>query len=326
MGNEGAHRTPILLPFGNRNTPAEPHRAVPCAAKPDLLRLAPPYQPGIPRHACRAFPGLPHLPSLRRRTPPDLAYQACQSLPSQTVPCPPFLASLPRPRSRQNSPSQPRLACRASPYRARPPLPATPVRPRLSLPADPCLPDHACQTLRFLDRSWPRHSVPANPAVQRHPFHACRSTPANRACPSAPSDACSALHARPSHPLVTSPAMPSENVPTRPCLPCLALARPHLASRALPRSASPTSPNQQRQASASTLDHALPARTGLARPCLRSHACRARPVQISPSPSKPCLPCLAQSHRIAHHRAAPRLPCPSRSRRAAPNQACLSLR
>ena len=84
--------------------------------------------------------------------------------------------------------------------------------------------------------------------------------------------------------------MPSETVPTRPCQPCLALARPHLASRALPRSASPTSPNQQHQASASTLDHALPARTGLARPCLRSHACRARPVQISPSPSKPCLP------------------------------------
>jgi hypothetical protein len=75
----------------------------------------------------------------------------------------------------------------------------------------------------------------------------------------------------------------------KPCLPFLALARPRLARRALPRSASPTSPNQQRQASASTGAHALPARPDLAMPsmpCLPIHALPAwpfRPVRAMPA-------------------------------------------
>ena len=214
----GPIRAPILLPFGNRNTPAEPHRAVPCAAKPDLLRLA--FHVAL----CRAAPSRPirslpcrTKPRLRRRTPPGLAYQACHSLPSQTVPCLPFLASLPRPRSRQISPSQPRLACRTSPYRARPPLPATPVRPRL-----PCLPIPAFLTMPAKPCGSSIAPGLVTPCLPTPPFNATRSTPANRACPSAPSDACSALHSRPSHALVTSPAMPP-----RPC--------PRgVASRALP--------------------------------------------------------------------------------------------
>ena len=249
----GPIRAPILLPFGNRNTPAEPQRAVPWAAKPG---------------------------------------HACDDVQRQTLPTRPAVPYLPhQPVSRQISPSQPCLPCRASPYRARPPLLATPVQATPSLPADPCLPDHACRSLQFLDRSWPRHSVPANPAVQRHPFHACQSQPdpatpclTCRSWPSAPSDAC---HTGPDPATTALPAMPPWRRPTRPCLPCLALARPLLAGRALPRSASPTSPNQQSQASASTGGHALP------RPCLRSHAChacQARPDQLSPSPSKPCLP------------------------------------
>jgi hypothetical protein len=90
-----------------------------------------------------------------------------------------------------------------------------------------------------------------------------------------------------------------------PATPCLSLARPRLARHALPRSASPTSPNQQRQASSSTGAHALPASPGLA------------------VPSKPCLPRHFQPDRIAHHRATPRLHCLSRSFRATPCLPCL---
>ncbi len=175
------------------------HLATATRQQSRILRcLAPPSQAccAWPFHAalCQAAPSLPIL-----------------ALPHQATPATTYTA-------RPCLPGLPRLTCLTSPYRARPPLPATPVRPRLSLPADPCLPDHACQTLRFLDRSWPRHAVPANPAVRRHPFHACQSEPVlqHLAMPAAPS--------------TPDPAMPS-----LPLLPCRARTCPRgLACRALP--------------------------------------------------------------------------------------------
>ncbi len=88
----GPIRAPILLLFGNRNTPAEPHRAVPCAAKPGLLRLALPCRAlpsraepadpclAAPSHACddvhrQALPTRPATPY------PARPCHACLSLP-----------------------------------------------------------------------------------------------------------------------------------------------------------------------------------------------------------------------------------------------------
>lgn len=101
-------------------------------------------------------------------------------------------------------------------------------------------------------------------------------------------------------------ASPSHRCLTCRAIPCLSLARPRLASRALPRSVSPTSPNQQRQASASTGVHALPARTGLAVPFKAMPATPSRlgrsdltgpclPVQPLAVPDTPSAPCL-QGH------------------------------
>jgi hypothetical protein len=190
----GPIRAPILLPFGNRNTPAEPHRAVPCAAKPG--------------HACQTSP---------RLAVPSASGHACHVIHRQT-------------------------------------LPTRPAVPRLS------------------GHTGPRHACHANPDPSK-PRHACH--------------ACHAPH----------------SVPTRRCLPRLSLARPRLACRALPRSASPTSPNQQRRARASTRDHALPAmffqagscRTSPAMPstllpCQSSHACRSCPDLAKPCLAPPATP------------------------------------
>lgn len=103
-----------------------------------------------------------------------------------------------------------------------------------------------------------------------------------------PADPVPAIAASP-HPCPRQPqrASPSHRCLTCRAIPCLLLARPRLASRALPRSVSPTSPNQQRQASASTGGHALPAITGLAVP---SKAMPATPSHFNPDQSSPCLP------------------------------------
>jgi hypothetical protein len=79
----GPIRTPILLPFGNRNTPAEPHRAVPWAVKPGLRCLST-IVPCLAYQACGAFPGLSRLaePALPQQTLPS---QACRVSPHQTL-------------------------------------------------------------------------------------------------------------------------------------------------------------------------------------------------------------------------------------------------
>jgi hypothetical protein len=164
--------------------------------------------------------------------------------------------------------------------------------------------------------------VPANPRRQRHPSHtchpglshrcvtsrACRSTPAHTLTASPAMPPCRAHQALPAVPdqVLNSwpcytfrplPSAPSHTCQAEPCpvspqqampaTPCLSLARPRLARHALPRSASPTSPNQQRQASASTGAHALPARPDLAVP---SEAMPATPSHFNPDQSSPCLP------------------------------------
>jgi hypothetical protein len=144
--------------------------------------------------------------------------------------------------------------------------------------------------------------VPANPAVQRHVVPRLPI----RACPSAPSHACSTLpHQTQSCPRYLACHAPRE-VPTRPCQPCLALARPHLASRALPRSASPISPSQ---------------------PCLTFHAwphlaCQGWPGQAVPT--KPCLPCPAISILTSGRLACRAFPSRTGSRIIVPGHACIA--
>jgi hypothetical protein len=173
----GPIRTPILLPFGNRNTQAEPHRAVSCANKPGLLRLAPPCSPGLSRRACddvhrQAFLASPAVPRQTFRARSRLASHAC---PGHAFPCLPFrsllrppswpcLPSDAVPRSLLTSPlracqprrSTPRRATPASPVLALPPLalPAEPVLPRLVMPAAPChtRPSHAPVTSPAMPR------------------------------------------------------------------------------------------------------------------------------------------------------------------------------
>lgn len=147
-----------------------------------------------------------------------------------------------------------------------PPSQATPARPRQ---ASLCRPHQATPATPYTSR----------PCLPGQPFRAFRvipdhAMPANHANPD-PSKRCHACHA----------CHAPRSVPTRRCLPRLSLARPRLACRALPRSASPTSPNQQRRARASTRDHALPAMPFQAGPS-RASSCHARPA--NPCESGPC--------------------------------------
>jgi hypothetical protein len=208
----GPIRTPILLPFGNRNTQPEPHRAVPCANKRGQQRHARSIlDRSLP---CLPCPFMPRFAELRR---------ACDDVHRQA-----FLASPAVPY-----PSRPCHACRAAPDVPRQISPCQPrlSRPRLSLPAIPfsaepsflAMPAVRCRASIAPDLATPFLPTPPFNAT---PYHACR------ACPSAPSDACSTLpHQTQPCPCYLACHAPPE-VPTRPCPPCLALARPHLASRA----------------------------------------------------------------------------------------------
>jgi hypothetical protein len=105
----GPIRTPILLPFGNRNTPAEPHRAVPCANKRGQPRHARPiHDRSVP---CLPCPFMPRFAEPRR---------ACDDVHRQT-----FLASPAVPLPIQTVPCLPCLTRRSAPDLA---LPATPVQ------------------------------------------------------------------------------------------------------------------------------------------------------------------------------------------------------
>jgi hypothetical protein len=70
----GPIRTPILLRFGNCNTPAEPQRAVPWAVKPGHACCA---KPRLGNRASLAMPAVPQqiLPNQSRRAwPPSPEY------------------------------------------------------------------------------------------------------------------------------------------------------------------------------------------------------------------------------------------------------------
>jgi len=194
----GPIQAPILLPFGNRNTQAEPHRAVPCANKR-----------GQQRHARsildRSLPCLP-CPSIPRFAEPR---RACDDVHRQA-----FLASPAVPH--QTFRARSRLASHAFP--GLPHLPSLPClcgsrlsRPRLSLPA---IPFSAEPSFLAMPAVRCRASIAPDLATPCLPI---------RTCPSAPSHACSTL------PHQTQPC---------PCyLACHAPARPYppgLASRALP--------------------------------------------------------------------------------------------
>jgi hypothetical protein len=192
---------------------AWPFHAALCRAAPSRPILALPHQatPATPDQSTPA----PAVPCLRRRTPPDLAYQACHSLPSQTMPCLPFLAYLTRPCSRQISPSQPRLSVHT--------LPCLPIPAFLTMPAKPCGSSIAPGL--------------ATPCLPTPPFDATRSTPANRAQPD-PAVYCHACQSEPVLQHLAMPAAPSTPDPAMPSLPLLPYrARPcprGLARRALP--------------------------------------------------------------------------------------------
>ncbi len=249
-----------------------------CLAPPSQTCCAWPFHVA-PCRACRSLP-CRTKPRLRRRTPPDLAYQACLSLP----PSPDHVHA----RSRLAS-----LALLAVPARIAPGLPC---QPRLSRPRVPCLPIPAFLTMPAKpcgSSIAPGLVTPCLriPAVPHHPCHACQSEPVlqHLAMPAAPS--------------TPDPAMPS-----LPLLPC-PRGRAHEALPAVP-CPSPTTPSQPYLTSPSTLDHALPARTGLARPCLRSHACHALPAwPFRPDRAMPAAPILASSGHA--FRTMPANPCHS---------------
>ena len=137
----GPIRTPILLPFGNRNTPAEPHRAVPCAFKRGQQRLAPPCSPGLSRRACddvhrQAFLASPAVPLQTSRARSRLASHACPDHAFACLPIPAFLA-------------MPAVRCRAS---IAPDL----VTPCLPTPPFNATPYHACQS----EPAMPRERCP----------------------------------------------------------------------------------------------------------------------------------------------------------------------
>ena len=190
---------------------------------------------------CCAWPRLTNRASLASwpTTPPEPAttYIARPCLPGLPVATQPERAM----------PAAPHLT---SPCNARTRLAShtTPARATLALPASPrhTGPLHACRPLRCLDRSWPRHSVPANPAVQRHPFHACYPGPAITALPHLP----------------TTPVLTLSFTTTT--------ADPSLIQ---PLPASPADPGLQHLAMPATI--ALPAMPPWPRP--RGLACRALP-------------------------------------------------
>ena len=196
-----------------------------------------------------------------------------------------------------------------------PPSQATPARPRQ---ASLCRPHQATPATPYTSR----------PCLPGQPFRAFRvmpdhAMPANHANPD-PSTRCHACHA-------------PRSVPTRRCLPRLSLARPRLACRALPRSASPTSPNQQRRARASTRDHALPAMPFQAGPS-RASSCHARPANpgaSGPGHATPAMPSTLLPCQSSHTcRSCPDLakPClappatPTRLGRADLSGPCLPIR
>jgi hypothetical protein len=207
----GPIRTPILLRFGNCNTPAEPQRAVPCAVNPG--------------HACRALRclAISRLPSLSE---PRCAVRIRPRLPRPSWPTTPHRACRAWPCR-----SSPGSALRSSPattYTARPCLPGLPIRalPFEAIRSTPCLP---VETMRFLTdpdlttpclqipavnatRTTPATTGPAITALPRLPIHArpcphyldCRSRPCHHclACRVSPSQA------RPSRSGLAMPAVP----------------------------------------------------------------------------------------------------------------------
>jgi hypothetical protein len=202
----GPIQAPILLPFGNRNTQAEPHRALPCANKR-----------GQQRHARsildRSLPCLP-CPSIPRFAEPR---RACDGVHRQA-----FLASPAVPY-----PSRPCHACRAAPDVPRQISPCQPrlSRPRLSLPAIPCLPIPAFLAMPAVRCRASIAPDLATPCLPTPPFnatscHACQSGPgpATTALPAEPVlprlvMPAAPCHTRPSHAPVTSPAMPRQRCP-----------------------------------------------------------------------------------------------------------------
>ena len=243
-------------------------QATPAAPSPALVIGPPsPCQPCLNR-SCLTSPAAPGLPHRISPSPPRLCWPTTPPEPAeprQSVGC---------------------ATCRPIPLTAEPSFQTMPAAP---VHASPSSRFHACQTMRSSiapDLATPclqYQTMPCRPCLPIPTSHST-SCDARRALPPSPSHYCIASRAclsTPADALATSPAMANlaRCHRVKPCLPFLALARPRLARRALPRSASPTSPNQQRQVSASTGDHALPASPGLA------------------VPSKPCLPCPAWSFR-----------------------------
>jgi hypothetical protein len=223
MGNEGAHRTPILLPFGNRNT-HQACRIVRC--------LAPLSQ------ACCAWPRLTNRASLAMPAVPFLAYhtsRACDDVHRQTLPTRPARPYPARPcHARRSLPPSPghvhartRLASHALlavPARIAPGLPC---QPRLSGHAFPCLPIPAFLTMPAKPCGSSIAPGLVTPCLPTPPFNATRSTPA---VPRQPTEPVLQHLAMPAAPSTPDPAIPS-----LPLLPCRARTCPRgLACRALP--------------------------------------------------------------------------------------------
>jgi hypothetical protein len=286
----GPIRTPILLPFGNRNTPVEPHRAVSCANKPGQQRHA---RSIVDRSLpCLLCPSMPRFAEPRR---------ACDDVHRQT-----FLASPAVPH--QTFHARSRLACHACPGHA---FPCLPIPAFLAMPAvrcrasiapglvTPCLPTppfnatsyHACRTEPVLQH--PATPDPAMPLLLRLPCPArgAHQTLPAVPCPSptTPSQPCLTFHAWPH---LACQNWPGQAVPTKPCLPCL--SSPVLDK---PLEAMPATPSRL-------------GRSDLSGPCLPR-----QPLRAPATPSAPCLPC--QSRPTLSCQACQPLPL-----RSLPSQPC----
>jgi len=181
----GPIRAPILLHFGNCNTPAEPHRAVPWAAKPafdawsrsfhprlalpaapSLLCLNRPCLPGlpVPTQPDRAMPAAPYLTSPRNAR----SHRTCLSIPFTAEPCLPDHACRPAPSSIAPDLTTPCLPILSQPSLPRLTRPAS-TSPGLAQPSPPYLP---CHSVPFTSPT-----TPSQPCLNYHRGHALPAVP-----------------------------------------------------------------------------------------------------------------------------------------------------
>ena len=155
-GNEGGpFKPPFCCHLAFATTPAMPCGALRRQSRPRLPRNAVQHR-GPSSQATPAFPFL------------AMPYKPVLAMPAMPYPSRPRRA-LPvlRSQSRTTEPCLPRVTKPIGAHRS---------TPRLHRAAKRCLSGHACHAMSFLERAWPRHTVPAEPS-RTMPVHATPAIP-----------------------------------------------------------------------------------------------------------------------------------------------------